>query len=189
MDRTGIDQEELNVFLQEADEQLQLLDEDIIRLEKEADNVDLLQEIFRAAHTLKGSSGMLGFRDMAELTHHMEDVLDRLRKGQLPVTSELVDALLGSLDGLKELMLHLNSGDEGEVDVSDAVAALRAVAGAGTPHERARAGADHRGGRRRRRVDAAPRRSRARRAAAGATSCARRLRPIRRGRRYAHSRP
>lgn len=131
MGRPEIEQEELNVFLQEADEQLQLLDEDIIRLEKEAENADLLQEIFRAAHTLKGSSGMLGFRKMAELTHHMEDVLDKVRKGLLPVTPELVDALLGSLDGLKELMGHLSSGDDG-VEISGPLAALRAVADSGS---------------------------------------------------------
>jgi len=132
MDSAVIDQEELKVFLQEAEEQLQLLDEDIIRLEKEADNVDLLQEIFRAAHTLKGSSGMLGFRNMAELTHHMEDALDKVRKGALAVTPELVDALLGSLDGLKDLMGHLGAGAEGDVDISVPVAALRAIADPGS---------------------------------------------------------
>ncbi len=128
MEPVDIDPEELKVFLQEAEEQLQLLDEDIIRLEKEAGNVDLLQEIFRAAHTLKGSSGMLGFARMAELTHHMEDVLDKVRKGLLDVTPELVDALLESLDGLKSLLGNISSGDEASVDISGPVAALRAVA-------------------------------------------------------------
>lgn len=131
MQPADIDIEELNVFLQEAEEQLQLLDEDIIRLEKEAHNADLLQEIFRAAHTLKGSSGMLGFTRMAELTHHMEDVLDKVRKGLLGVTPELVDALLESLDGLKSLTASLGSGGEDAVDVSRAVTALRAIAGGG----------------------------------------------------------
>ena len=70
--------EELKVFLEEADEQIELLDEDIVRLEKE-ENPDLLQEIFRAAHTLKGSSAMVGHQRMAELTHAMESLLDRLR--------------------------------------------------------------------------------------------------------------
>ena len=133
MQPADIDIEELNVFLQEAEEQLQLLDEDIIRLEKEAHNADLLQEIFRAAHTLKGSSGMLGFTRMAELTHHMEDVLDKVRKGLLGVTPELVDALLESLDGLKSLTASLGSGGEDAVDVSRAVTALRAIAGVEAP--------------------------------------------------------
>ena len=131
MDAADIDVEELKVFLQEVEEQLQLLDEDIIRLETEADNADLLQEIFRAAHTLKGSSGMLGFQKMAGLTHAMEDSLDKLRSGTLTVSAELVDALLQSLDALRELKENLASGDEGEFDIAPLVAALRVVAESG----------------------------------------------------------
>ena len=108
---SGIDvsADDLKVFLQEAEELLALLDDEIIRLEQEAGNADLLQEIFRAAHTLKGSSGMLGFQEMAELTHAMEGLLDRVRKGTLAVTPEIVDALLMSLDGLKVLKNDLAS--------------------------------------------------------------------------------
>ena len=140
MDAADIDVEELKVFLQEVEEQLQLLDEDIIRLEKEADNADLLQEIFRAAHTLKGSSGMLGFQKMAGLTHAMEDSLDKLRSGTLTVSAELVDALLQSLDALREITENLASGDEGDFDIAPLVAALRAVTepgGAAAPEEEA----------------------------------------------------
>ena len=77
--------EDIEVFLQEAEEHLSLLDEDIVRLERDPSNPDLLQEIFRAAHTLKGSSAMLGYRMMTELTHSMESLLDKLRKGDLAV--------------------------------------------------------------------------------------------------------
>ena len=123
-----VSSEELKVFLQEVDEQLQLLDEDIIRLEKEEDNVDLLQEIFRAAHTLKGSSSMLGFHKMADLTHVMEDVLDRLRKGLVQVTPELIDALLASLDELKILKQAISSGgDDSAGDIAPLVAMLKNV--------------------------------------------------------------
>ena len=124
----NITADELKVFLQEVDEQLQLLDEDIIRLEKEADNVDLLQEIFRAAHTLKGSSSMVGLNNMAELTHAMEDLLDRLRKKTLTVSSELVDALLQSLDALKVLKEDLEAGNEESIEIAPLVVALRQVA-------------------------------------------------------------
>lgn len=125
----GIDlsPEDLKVFLQEADEQLELLDEDFIRLEKESDNAELMQEIFRAAHTLKGSSGMIGYRKMAELTHNMEDLLDRLRNGTVAVTPELVDALLRSLDALKILKDDLARDEETELDVAPLVAALQSV--------------------------------------------------------------
>lgn len=127
MSTEGMDAEELKVFFQEAEEQLQLMDEDIIRLEKEAGNEDLLQGIFRAAHTLKGSSGMLGFQTMAELTHSMEDTLDKLRSGTLVVSPELVDALLQSLDALKVLMEEISSGNEGALDIAPLVATLQAV--------------------------------------------------------------
>jgi len=122
--------DDLKVFLQEADDLIELLDEDFIRLGQEADNADLLQEIFRAAHTLKGSSGMLGFTAMASLTHAMEDLLDRVRKHTLQVTPELVDALLASLDGLKALKSSLADGSDTTLDVAPLVAMLREAAAA-----------------------------------------------------------
>jgi two-component system chemotaxis sensor kinase CheA len=128
---TDTSADELKVFLQEAEGLLELLDEDIVRLEQEATNGDLLQEIFRAAHTLKGSSGMLGFQEMAQLTHAMEDLLDRVRKGSLAVTAELVDALLMSLDGLKVLKNDLAGGQETTLQVDPIISALHAAAEAG----------------------------------------------------------
>lgn len=124
-----IDPEELKVFLQEVDEQLQLLDEDIILLEKEPDDADLIQEIFRAAHTLKGSSGMLGFQKMAGLTHVMEDTLDRIRSGKLAVNADLIDSLLLCLDALKAMTAGLESGEESNFDIRPLVASLREAAG------------------------------------------------------------
>jgi len=118
--------EDLKVFLEEADEQLQLLDEDIIRLEKEEGNEALLQEIFRAAHTLKGSSAMVGHSRMSGLAHAMESVLDRVRKGTLSPDSGVIDALLHSLDGLRVLKGELTSSGEGEYDISIMVAELEA---------------------------------------------------------------
>ncbi|MCH8815351.1 MAG: chemotaxis protein CheA [Chloroflexi bacterium] len=126
-DGTEVSAEDLKAFLQEANEQIQLLDEDIIRLERETDNVDLLQEIFRAAHTLKGSSGMLGFQQMTNLTHAMEDVLDKLRKGGLSVDGDLVDALLQALDGLKVLTEGVDQEGEGNFDIAPSVVALRFI--------------------------------------------------------------
>ena len=124
--------DDLKVFLQEAESFLDMLDESIIRLEDESDNVELLQEIFRAAHTLKGSSGMLGLDAMAGLTHAMEDLLDRVRKGEQAVTPELVDVLLLSLDGLKALKQELVDGTEtSSVAVEPIVEALRVAAADG----------------------------------------------------------
>jgi len=132
--------DDLKVFLQEAEGLLELLDEDLVRLEQESDNEELLQEIFRAAHTLKGSSGMLGFDDMAHLTHAMEDLLDRVRKGLLAVTPELVDALLMSLDGLKILKNNLSEeGEGGGIDTQPIVDALNAAGESGSAPEAAAA--------------------------------------------------
>ena len=122
-----ISQEELQIFLQEADEQLQLLDEDIVKLEKGEDDSALLQEIFRAAHTLKGSSAMLGHTRMAELTHGMEAVLDRVRKKTLVITASVVDALLSSLDTLKILKDEIDTREISQVDIASVISELENV--------------------------------------------------------------
>lgn len=119
--------DDLKVFLEETEEQLQLLDEDIIRLEKEADNETLLQEIFRAAHTLKGSSAMVGHNLMSELAHAMESVLDKVRKGVLGPNSNVIDALLHSLDGLRALKEELTSSKESNADIASMVGELKSV--------------------------------------------------------------
>ena len=92
----------LGVFLDEATEQLELLEQAILKLEHES-TPELLQEIFRAAHTLKGSSRAMGFTNMGELTHAMEDVFDRLRNDDLQVDLAVVDLLFEALDMLKKL--------------------------------------------------------------------------------------
>ncbi|MDY6911138.1 MAG: chemotaxis protein CheA [Chloroflexota bacterium] len=120
--------EELQVFLQDTDEQLQLLDEDIIKLENESDNEELLQEIFRAAHTIKGSSAMLGYQKMADLTHAMENILDKLRHGELSVTTSIADALLNGLDDLRILHKNLTSSEENDIDVISIIAELNELA-------------------------------------------------------------
>ncbi len=120
----GIPEEDLKVFLQEAEEQLQRLDEDLVKLERERSGPELLQEIFRAAHTLKGSSGMLGHRRMAELSHAMESILDRVRKGTLAVSPPIIDALLRGVDGLRLLKDELATRRDSGVDVPSLVADL-----------------------------------------------------------------
>ncbi len=119
--------EELKVFLEETEEQIELLDENIVKLEKEGDDPELLQEIFRAAHTLKGSSAMVGHDRMAELTHAMESLLDRLRSHTLSVSTEIVDALLYGLDALKVLKEDITSPEESDLDITPIVAAIKAV--------------------------------------------------------------
>jgi two-component system chemotaxis sensor kinase CheA len=123
----GITPQDIKLFLTEADEQLQLLDEDIVRLERESGNVKLLQEIFRASHTIKGSSAMIGHQRMSHLAHGMENILDKVRKGTLPVSSLVVDALLKGLDGLRILREELVTGEESQADINTVLLDLEAA--------------------------------------------------------------
>jgi two-component system chemotaxis sensor kinase CheA len=120
--------EELKVFIEEADEQIALLDRDLVRLETEGDDPELIQEIFRATHTMKGSSAMLGYPRMSELAHSMESLLDSLRSGKISVSAEIVDSLLYGLDILKVLRDALVTPEKGLMDIGPAVARLESAA-------------------------------------------------------------
>ena len=120
--------DDLKIFIEEAEEQLQLLNDEVVQLEKEATE-DGLASIFRAAHTLKGSSAMLGYPAMSRVAHAMESLLDKLRNGEVTVTPELVDALLHSLDVLRVLTDELIEERGVEVDFESLVAELEACAG------------------------------------------------------------
>ncbi|MCZ6538502.1 MAG: Hpt domain-containing protein, partial [Chloroflexi bacterium] len=119
--------DDLKIFLGEAEEQLQLLDDEVIQLEKAATE-EGLATIFRAAHTLKGSSAMLGYAAMSRVAHAMESLLDKLRNGEVTVTPELVDALLHSIDALRILTDELIEERGVEVDFESLVAELEACA-------------------------------------------------------------
>ena len=91
----------MGIFLEEAREHLMTLNTSLLELEKEPDNSAILDEIFRCAHTIKGMSATMGFTAMAELTHNMENVLDRLRKGVLTADEEILDILFQCVDTLE----------------------------------------------------------------------------------------
>lgn len=122
-----LSEEDIKVFLDETEEQLQVMESGFLALEKEGADPEQLQAIFRAAHTLKGSSATLGHKKMAEVTHAMENVLDKLRKGQLAVSSDLVDTLFASLDVLNTFRDEIASGEEKGVEIGEILARLSAV--------------------------------------------------------------
>ena len=126
-----IGSDDLEVFLQGAEEQLELLDEDLVRLEREEDTAPLLQEIFRVAHTIKGSSGMIGHRLMTDLAHSMENLLDQLRLGTTGISTGVVDALLGGLDLLRTMKDDLANSRDSQIDISEAVSVLDSLAETG----------------------------------------------------------
>jgi two-component system, chemotaxis family, sensor kinase CheA len=124
---SDISNEELKVFLEETDDILQTLDEDIIKLEKEEQKDDIIQRVFRAAHTLKGSSGMIGHIRMAEVTHAMENLLDRLRNKKMSLNPHIIDLLLYSLDILKLLRTEINQEEDSDIDISVIVKKINEV--------------------------------------------------------------
>jgi two-component system, chemotaxis family, sensor kinase CheA len=112
------------LFLAEVDELLQRVEESLVDLERAPDDQALLNEIFRAAHTIKGSSATIGHTRMAALTHAMETRLDDVRKGTASVTPELIEALLKALDVLKVLRDEVETRVAADVDVQSAAAAV-----------------------------------------------------------------
>ncbi len=112
-------------FLLEAEELLEELDEDLVKLESSSDDTDLLNKIFRAFHTIKGSSSFLGFETLTHLTHRLEDVLNKLRKFELSLSSELMDAILAGVDKAKEIIEVIKEkGDPEAIDVEENISAL-----------------------------------------------------------------
>ncbi len=111
-----------------AHEHLQSLNDGLLGLEDNAEDLSILNEIFRNAHTLKGMSATMGYNKIAELTHEMEDVLDMLRKEQLAVTGDIIDTLFKCIDSLEQMINNVANGDpEDLIDVSDLVAKLSAI--------------------------------------------------------------
>lgn len=118
----------LDLFLQEADEQLEILEQETLKLEKDPSQ-DRLSVIFRAAHTLKGSSRAMGFLNFANLTHEMENVLDQLRAGALMLTTDIANALLNCIDSLCEIKANIADGKGEQVDCSAQIAILQQFLG------------------------------------------------------------
>lgn len=104
----------LEVFIDESDEHLQTLSDCIMVLEKEPDNMDTINEIFRAAHSLKGMAGTMGFKRMQRLTHDMENVFQEVRSDKIKVNSAMIDLLFKCLDAIEGYLNNIKeSSDEG----------------------------------------------------------------------------
>ncbi|MFQ5479811.1 MAG: chemotaxis protein CheA [Thermodesulfobacteriota bacterium] len=99
----------IDEFVVESEESLESLDQMFVALEKDPANTDLLNEIFRCAHTIKGAAGFLGFQKLVEIAHVTEDVLNKLRKGELVVTNEIMDAVLKAMDIIKEMLSNIKA--------------------------------------------------------------------------------
>lgn len=128
--------EYIALFLEEAGEQIDILEQDILQLEQ-SPSQEILNEIFRAAHTLKGSSRAMGFTAMGELTHAMEDVFDALRKGEISVSTEMVNRLFDALDTLKAMRDQIAEVGSSDITCDELVQNLRRIL-EGTVHKASR---------------------------------------------------
>ncbi|MBQ9405035.1 MAG: chemotaxis protein CheA, partial [Synergistaceae bacterium] len=116
----------LGAFLDETDDNVQKLDDLLLALEKNMVDMDVINEIFRAAHTLKGMAGTMGFTNMMGLTHAMEDRLDAARKGTRPLTENDMNMLFTGLDTLQAMADSIRGGgNDAHIDVSEMVHSLR----------------------------------------------------------------
>ncbi len=126
----------LEIFFEETKEHLQNLNEHLLILEREPENENTINEIFRAAHSLKGMAGTMGYKRMQRLTHDMENVFSEIRNGKMKVTSELVDVLFKGLDALETYLGNIQTdSNEGENDNEDIINALNSILNAGLGSE------------------------------------------------------
>ena len=117
----------LEVFIDESKEHLQTCNEQLLQLEKNPIDLTIVNEIFRSAHTLKGMAATMGYADLANLTHKMENVLDAIRNGKQSVTVELLDVVFEAVDYLEEMVMSIASGGDGKKDVTHVVNQLLAI--------------------------------------------------------------
>ncbi|GAA0461399.1 chemotaxis protein CheA [Alkalibacillus silvisoli] len=117
----------LDVFIDESNENLQVVNDQLLNLEKDPTNLSLVDEIFRAAHTLKGMAATMGFEDLSDLTHKMENLLDAIRHEKLSATSNVLDVLLDSVEYLENMISDISEGGTGKSDVTEIVAQLKAI--------------------------------------------------------------
>lgn len=118
----------LDIFIDEAKEHIQELNTQILNLEQDPENMDTINEIFRAAHSLKGMAGTMGFKRMQTLTHDMENVFSEVRTGNIKVNADIIDVIFQCIDALEEYLLFIQqTADEGTNDNAPIVKALNDI--------------------------------------------------------------
>ncbi|WP_203362324.1 chemotaxis protein CheA [Bacillus sp. REN10] len=123
----------LEIFIEESKEHLQAVNENLLVLEKNPEDISIVNEIFRSAHTLKGMSATMGYEDLANLTHKMENVLDAIRNHKIHVTAEILDVVFASIDDLEAMVNDIASGGEGKRDVTTIVEKLLKIENGESP--------------------------------------------------------
>ena len=123
----NVDQEMLEAYISEMSEILELLDDGLIALEKTPEDSDLLNQIFRFVHNVKGASGIMGFEALIRVTHEAENVLNRLRKGDIRLTPEIMDVILEATNLVKLQIGDIRSGELKEREIGETIERLAAI--------------------------------------------------------------
>lgn len=122
-------QEIFEGYLVETNELLESLSQDLMELESNPEDLDLINRVFRSFHTIKGTSAFMGFDSITGITHHAEDILNKLRRNELTVTQPIIDVLLEVLDWIVLLVRNLQEGEDAKVDYSQTINELEKLKG------------------------------------------------------------
>ncbi|MDR2736466.1 MAG: Hpt domain-containing protein, partial [Gracilibacteraceae bacterium] len=121
-------EEFLEFYLLDSQEQIERLGASILDLERDSENIGLINELFRSAHSLKGASGTMGFTAIVEVTHAAEDLLDKVRQGKQPVTHDVIDVLLEVTDVVKDMLAQVEAQQPVQHEAQDLVERIRQLA-------------------------------------------------------------
>ncbi|MBS4539868.1 chemotaxis protein CheA [Clostridium sp. D2Q-11] len=118
----------IDIFIEESNEHLQSMNECLLKLENEPENTELLNEIFRVSHTIKGMSATMGYEKMASLTHEMENLLQELRSDKISINTDIIDILFECFDKLEQYTKNVaEQSNEGEIEVSNLIVKLNSI--------------------------------------------------------------
>ncbi|WP_240376758.1 chemotaxis protein CheA [Bacillus piscicola] len=117
----------MDLFIEESEEHLQAVNTNLLALEKDPENLPIVNEIFRSAHTLKGMAATMGFEDLTKLTHQMENVLDAIRNEQLKVTTDILNVVFDAVEFLEKMIIDISQGGDGKEDIIAIVSELEKV--------------------------------------------------------------
>ncbi|OEF96288.1 chemotaxis protein CheA [Desulfuribacillus alkaliarsenatis] len=123
----------LDMFIDESKEHLQAINDNLLELEKNPKDIDIVKNVFRSAHTIKGMSATMGFEDIANLTHELENVLDQVRNEITEITPEIMDVIFQSVDLLEGMVYSIIEGSDGKANVAPLVEQLKAIASGQQP--------------------------------------------------------
>lgn len=125
-----------DIFLEEADEQLQEMNQNLLHLEKDPDNSDIINNIFRTAHSLKSSAAFVGLNDLSDLAHRMENLLQGIRDRTMSVNTVIIDLLFKCFDAITSVINAVASGEEPQQDLSDIIGEIQELSNGAKKNER-----------------------------------------------------